>query len=154
MESCPNCGFVMPLPAREAADLLGVSDDTIRRWAAEGALKGAEHRTVPGGSRWEFPARPLVCHGLNALLMPLGVSVLEGEDQEILIVAPGILKQAVLTTRQGLQLLQAPKPRNSSDVFDWLEQSGGEIWRYQAGTRPGAGRTIRRSTPAGVRSEA
>lgn len=114
--------------------MLGVSDDTIRRWAAEGVLPGADQKTVPGGSKWEIAAKAVVIHGLNGLLLPLGISVVDAADQEILIVAPGLLKQAVLNTQQGLQLLKAPRPSGTDEALHSIEQVGGEIWRYVAGT--------------------
>lgn len=47
-------GFMTQFRISEAAALIGVSDDTIRRWAADGVLEGgtdeAGRRTVSGAS--------------------------------------------------------------------------------------------------------
>lgn len=56
MIECPRCGFREALSVAEAAELLGVSGQTIRNWIRSGKLTGAVTTTVPGtGYRWWIP---------------------------------------------------------------------------------------------------
>lgn len=43
----------------EAADLLGVSPKTVRRWLRDGRFPGAEKTTENGGGEWRIPAREI-----------------------------------------------------------------------------------------------
>jgi molybdopterin-binding protein len=59
---------------RDAADLLGVSDDTVRRWIDDGALPADQdqsgRKVIPGGALAEFA----VSHSASAPKDPLTIA--------------------------------------------------------------------------------